>query len=715
MFKRWLSAGLILLAMALMSHDIVAHADNDYTHALETAPQGILLDKADATMTLGTASMSSTAIVGTMNPDTPNTQVALLTHGPNQFGSIWSTDNNYFNLKKDETVSMWMYFGDQGTAGGGGMAFVLQNDDRETAAIPQFGKSGPLAETLGVWGVDNNPRQKQSEGIAKTAIQNSWALEFDTETNAKFGEHAAGQANSFDLGYPGNHIASAYPGLAATYHQYVDQGSWLMLTRDNYYYGLKHNGEIANTQDPGFLSNGQWHHVSVHWNALAENITYTINDKNPQTGKSQIGISHTVRLDPRVLNPGDRYHGKVRWGITSAAGNKWSNNMVIFEDMPGTINAETSSTLTDLTLKREIKHQGETVARDRVRLDYHLDYHDGRQPWSDIVADLNLPKFIDFADAKITYSGDRAPQTLDIKDMTANQLRAKLGHAMDSAYPSATISLTGRVAAVSQTTEVARETSTFSSNALIRTAETPAFTINPSVDLSLAVTSGQTVDLKPQAATTIKGKVTATPATTKPVVKVQPTLNDLALPAVAVRADGTFELAVTHDMLRAGVNTLTLRAVTADGSKSNLVTVTITVMGELKFSYISPNESFQTSELTGQSQLVHRDGDWRLVVQDTRGSGSQWTLMAQASPFVASNGLKLNGGPVYVTADGITPIGATPTPVLTHTTNAMNLDGKFNVAAHWSQKTGVLLGVGQGTVPGNYSGQITWTLADAPE
>ena len=104
-----------------------------------------------------------------------------------------------------------------------------------------------------------------------------------------------------------------------------------------------------------------------------------------------------------------------------------------------------------------------------------------------------------------------------------------------------------------------------------------------------------------------------------------------------------------------------------------------------------------------------------MVVQDTRGTGSQWTLMAQASPFVSEAGVKLGGGPVYVSKRGVTPIGATPTPVLTHTMTDANLDGKFNVAAHWEKKSGVLLAVDSGTVPGNYSGSITWTLEDAPQ
>ncbi|NLR10602.1 MULTISPECIES: WxL domain-containing protein [Lactobacillaceae] len=714
LIRQWLSAGLILLALTLSTR-VLAHADSDYTHALATAPRGILLNKTDTIMTLGTAGMNTATVVDTTNPVAPDTQAVSLTNGANQFGSIWSKTDNYFDLNKDETVSMWLYLGDKGDNGGGGMAFVLQNDARGLAASPTFERYGPLAETLGVWGVDKNPSQQQNRALAATAIQNSWALEFDTETNNKTGEHAPGQANSFDIGYSGNHIASAYPGEAVTYHQYVDKDYWGgIIPHDKYYYGLKHNGLIANTTDPGFLSNGQWHHVTIQWNAAAETISYAFNDRDPQTDDRQEGIHQTVRLDPRLLDPGSQHKGRVRWGLTSAAGNKWHHNLVVFENTPGTIDAETKTTLTDLTLKREIKDQGETVANNRVRLDYHLNYRDGRQPWSSIVADLKLPKFIEFEEAEITYSGDRQPETLDVKDISNQQLRTELGYAMDSAYPEATIRLTGRVASVAKTTEVARESSIFSSNALVRTLETPAFSINPSVDLDLAVTSGQTVALNPQEGTTIRGKVTVTTLAARPTVKVSPTLNGVGLPAISPRDDGTFDLPISPAKLRAGTNTLTFRALTADGSESNLVTVTIHVRGELKLSSVSTNEQFEASTLTGRSQLVHREGDWQLVVQDTRGRGSQWTLMVQATPFVARHGATLNGGPLYVTPDGITPIGATPTAIMTHTM-AETRDGKFDVAAQWSHQTGVLLGVEKGTAAGEYTGQLTWTLEDAPQ
>jgi len=710
--KRWLSAGLILLAVTL-SNGLTAHADSDYSNALATAPQGILLDKTDAIMTLGTASMSSAAVVDTTNPAAPNTQAARLTDGPNQFGAVWSTDDNYFNLKEDETVSMWMYFGDKGTKAADGMAFVLQNDSNGIEASPKFGRFGVIGETLGVFGIDKNPVQSSNMGIANTAIQNSWAVEFDTAFNNQTGGHAAGQGNSFDIGFPAAHIASSYPGLATTYHQYVDPGTW-GITKTNYYYSLQHNGLITNSKNPGFLANGQWHHVTIHWNDLAETMTYTFNDRNPQTGEQQPGVSRTVRLNQKTIDPTGS--NRVRWGITGATGSRWSNNLIVFESTPGNIKANTRTTLTDLTREREIQDRGTTVANDQVRLDYHLDYRDGRQPWSSIIANLKLPESINFEEAKITYSGDRVPETLDVSKIKDNQLLTELGYAMDSAYPSATISLTGRVAPVSKTTKVARTSSTFSSNALIRTVETPAFTINPSVDLNLSVTSGQTVNLKAQEGTTVAGRVDMTTnAATGPLAKLAVTLNKMKLPDVALNADGTFTLPVTNEMLRQGTNTLNLRAVTADGDRSNLVAVTITVTGELKFSYISPNESFQNSTLTDKNQLVHRDGDWQLVVQDTRGTGSQWTLMAQATPFVSEVGAKLGGGPVYVSKRGVTPIGANPTPVLTHTMTDANLDGKFNVAAHWEKTSGVLLAVDSGTTPGNYSGSITWTLEDAPQ
>ncbi|MCF7522991.1 hypothetical protein L3X07_05785 [Levilactobacillus brevis] len=146
------------------------------------------MDKDNAILTVDTSGYSSSAIVNATNPATPGTQIAMVNNNTYQFGSIWSTDENYFDLTQDETASMWLYFGNQGTQAADGMAFVLQNDPRGVPAIPDYPTPGKaIGETLGVWGVDMAKRQGSVDKLAQTAIQDSWALEFDTNRNASTG------------------------------------------------------------------------------------------------------------------------------------------------------------------------------------------------------------------------------------------------------------------------------------------------------------------------------------------------------------------------------------------------------------------------------------------------------------------------------------------------------------------------------------------------
>jgi hypothetical protein len=76
------------------------------------------------------------------------------------------------------------------------MAFVLQNDPNGTTASAKVSSSSIIGETLGVWGVDTNNKLQDGDEFAKTAIQNSWALEFDTYTNTSTGYSDAGKGDS---------------------------------------------------------------------------------------------------------------------------------------------------------------------------------------------------------------------------------------------------------------------------------------------------------------------------------------------------------------------------------------------------------------------------------------------------------------------------------------------------------------------------------------
>ena len=718
MFKRWLSAGLILLAVCLGSRAGVARADDDYTDALSRAPQGILINQTNPFITTETTSKSSATVVNGTNPETPGTQVAVLTKDTNQFGALWSTDAGYLALNQNQTLSMWLYLGDQDAQAAEGLAFVLQNDEHGLAAMPQAGKGGQIpGETLGVWAVDNDPRQGVTTKFPRTAIQNSWALEFDTHFNDETAKEPAGKANAFDTSYPAVHIASNFPALPTTYVQhFTDYGFWNGLFSGNdYYYSMIHDGLISNVNAPNFLANGQWHHLTLKWEAKAEMMTYTFDDRDPQTDEQLSGVSKTVRIMPARIDP---FHtNKVRWGFTSATEGRSGNNLVVLENIPGLIDADSRGELTDLTRHRLIKTGDQVLQGDQLQLAYQLTYHQGRQPWADIRANLKLPENFDVTGGKITYqNAKRPPQTIAATDVKDGHLSVRLTSELDAENAGATITLTGHAGQVAHTTTVPAATSAFTSTARVTSADTPEFIINPGTDVELKVTSLDSVHLKPGASTTVTGNVTvSTTAEIPPTTIVLPTLNGRRIASVPVAADGSFNLALTADQLQAGTNQLSLVAITVLGDASRPVTVPITVAGTLQFATISANQRFQETQLTGSSQLVKRTNDWQLAVQDTRGTGEQWTLLAQATPFTTPDGRQLAGQPVYVTKYQTIPLGANPTPVVSHVTDDSVNDGLYDVAGVWQPNTGVLLRVHGAAMIGRYQGTITWALANAPQ
>ncbi|KRN97911.1 hypothetical protein IV54_GL001067 [Levilactobacillus paucivorans] len=305
---------------------------------------------------------------------------------------------------------------------------------------------------------------------------------------------------------------------------------------------------------------------------------------------------------------------------------------------------------------------------------------------------------------------------IDATAIKNGQLKAIFDWEMDENTPAATVQLRGKVAAVNRTTRVASRTSMVTSNAFVGSAQTPEFSINPNVDLDLDVTSSHDVTIEPHTDTAISGKVAvSTSATTQPIVKVRAMLNRQLLTTLTPDKDGGFNFAIAADQLRAGDNVLKVTATTAKGESSNTVVVKIKVQGVLKFDFISPREQFQASRLTGRDQVVQRSGDWQVVVQDTRGNDSQWTLMVHADRFRSRTGMPLMGGPIYVHDDGrTTDIHERPTPVVRHTTSEADKEGKYAVHKDWTKKTGVLLQVEAESAIGSYGGRITWTLADTP-
>lgn len=123
----------------------------DLQNALDTAPRG--LDISDPTFQQGvftkvdsSENMNSSKVIKRNVLDrSDNTRILRVTHGHYQLGSIWSNieQSNYLDISKDQTMSMWLYFGHPINSSkpkevGDGMAFVLQNaqDDPKNTDNP---------------------------------------------------------------------------------------------------------------------------------------------------------------------------------------------------------------------------------------------------------------------------------------------------------------------------------------------------------------------------------------------------------------------------------------------------------------------------------------------------------------------------------------------------------------------------------------------------
>lgn len=154
-----------------------------------------------------------------------------------QVGAAWSKrdSNNYIDVSKKQTVSVWLYFGsgngDDPTKNGEGISLVLQNDNRGESSM------GASYQGLGTMGFDqsqtnqtnilgfNDDTSKNStintpEQAAATAVQNSMALNFEAQSNSLISTVRVPQV----VGYGSNY----YPGLGliANRHKEFTLGSF---------------------------------------------------------------------------------------------------------------------------------------------------------------------------------------------------------------------------------------------------------------------------------------------------------------------------------------------------------------------------------------------------------------------------------------------------------------------------------------------------------
>ncbi|WP_334329753.1 hypothetical protein [Companilactobacillus sp. HBUAS59699] len=403
--------------------------------------------------------------------DTVNTDIVQMTNGVENLSSIWgkmSSDNkeyNYFDISKKQTFSMWLYFGDKNfnynkynedkndidsnNGSGEGMAFVIQNDDKGDDAI-SFYKGGLVSllnpktpigfESLGIWGGTISPNSILSSSISSAsefkngAIQNSFALEFDTQRNVSSGKDDVFDA-TLEKGSKqakGQHIAWNYPASESTYQK---NGS---------YFNMQHKDVIPNLDmsGDGSVSEAWKHFTFIYYppeNGNKPHISYSFDDKEYDGSIKPFnewnirgdGIKHdNIELDLSEFNLKSG-QTKLRWGLTSSTGSTITNNAVIFESIPAVADVNATTNLYDYTQERDIpdSDKDSTVDDnvnngDKLRFDYNLTYNSGFEYTGDIKTQINVPENVDFTADEDGNIGEIAYSETDIEKINASALNA---------------------------------------------------------------------------------------------------------------------------------------------------------------------------------------------------------------------------------------------------------------------------------------------------
>ena len=135
----------------------------------------------------------------------------------------------------------------------------------------------------------------------------------------------------------------------------------------------------------------------------------------------------------------------------------------------------------------------------------------------------------------------------------------------------------------------------------------------------------------------------------------------------------------------------------------------------MKFHNVPEILAFQTTEISSKPTYIKReDSNWNIEVWDTRGEGSTWRLLAEATEpltSVENPSHTLPNALIYID-DHKNEYSLTNGPVEVYKgeTGSASI-----IPVHWLDNTGPFIYVHSSDVYAEtYTTQITWTLVDAP-
>ncbi|MCZ2493116.1 lectin-like domain-containing protein [Dellaglioa carnosa] len=683
----------IMIALTLGVGSRTVSADADYDTALKSSPEALTLTGIFQTGTGTVSGASNVATVVTLDakgnvvPEgsaTADKSLVKITDAQKQVGSEWSTPNNKFDINKDNLTTMWMYFGNAGGNSGDGMAFVLQNDDRGTAAISGAGQS------LGVWGVDNGGWESS---VANSAIKKSWALEFDTHRN---GDKGAGSGFDDLDSIRDNHVAAAHPN---------DAGSYQTIGLINKFNKLGHNG-IINTAK---LSNGKWWHVTLDYKSSGL-MTYTIGDKDPSTGAALAGQTNSFNIDKSKFASTS---GQLTWGFTGATGSNYENNLVMFEKISSLVSADAVQKVTDVTQNNaDVTNNGTVVSGDELNFQSTLTYKDGKQDWQKIEALLQVPNDVTLdKEATIKYA-DGTIQKFDTTKVTNKAISAVLSKSLSKTNNTATISMNGTANTVTSDTKVASPASAFNGKNAMITSNAAAFTIKASQQrFTITGLVNQTINVGQAAkvAASIKTDTILEPN----VLSVTTKLNGAQLSDELISLNKLdpylYSETIPANKLKLGDNTYTIRVDDGYGdSKTVQSTITVKDLGKIDLTTVN-DLNFGTIPIP-QSTTTYNPVSAMNVELEASLPGS-WNLGVEGSDVVGADGSILKGALIYKDS-----VNASETVVNSNSLTILNgQSSPSKVTKTWAKDTGILLKVKPSEVKTqSYKATINWTLSHTP-
>lgn len=693
--------------------------DADMQAAIKTAPNGMTMASLFET---GDVESSATQLV---DGAVTKKSIAQITNDniqptAEQIGAFWSQKLGATEAKVDLTHdtrwSFWMYFGNKKTQLSSGMAFVLQNDEEATRAIAGGGKG----QSLGVWAGDANGRMT-ADNLAKRGIQNSWALEFDTTVNDTAGVGTGSFYDHEGIASQGPHIASGYPGQATTYKQYGQP--------KNYYYALNHQQPKAMTHP----ADGQWHHVTIDWHVQSSQLTYAFNDQDVKTRRSvKPEVQDTITVDLKKLSSDGRTPAKsATWGITGSTGKRNSaNQLVVLDETPRQLRFETATqtaVMRQETVERKIV-EGDTVAAGEI-LRYVMRAKDERATATGTLttgtALLPTVSAIRRLNGQFSIDGQKPLYTLQKDELLANRVDfVSDQHVFTQANPALQFQLNAEVQSITRDTYVPPRKVVFSGPDHYVEMRSVGYTVQRKLDLKLENLGESEVSLEKGKDLTVKARLSnagqALDADAMKDSRLQIMVNGATFTLDQLKGSwqgvrGEFQFTVPAEQFKSGVNDICVNAKNRKDQARPLKLTATQRSGKLEFEKMPCDCCGFKGNLTGQRRTISRsqEKDWQLCVRDGRGRGNSWQLQLRVSkPFTTANGHELSGEIIYRNQQTTQTLGNQPTVIEQRATTRD--DERTDVAGDWESDTGVLVSVAGDAVAGEYSGELTWQLMDAP-